>query len=228
MKPTVVIGDIHGLDYWKAIVEKHPECRIVFLGDYLDPYEYIPHKRLLQNLCKIILLKKKHPDDVILLLGNHDLHYFCTDIRLSSRFDFLIGEKASRLFLENIGLFQYAYQEGRYLFTHAGVAQDWFVNDFRGDTALPIAEQLNNPADSQIPALCQLGHLRGGEEGKIGGIFWADEAEVANPLHGFTQIVGHNRVAEVTERAGAYDNKVIFCDCLWNENYLYLENSILK
>ena len=65
MKPLIAIGDIHGLEDWKAIVEKHPDCRIVFLGDYLDPIEYIPRKRLLQNLCEIILLKKKRPDDVI-------------------------------------------------------------------------------------------------------------------------------------------------------------------
>ena len=228
MKPIVAIGDIHGLEDWKVIVEKHSDCRIVFLGDYLDPIEYIPRKRLLQNLCEIILLKKKRPDNVILLLGNHDLHYFCTDITLSSRFDFSIGEKASRLFLEHIGLFQYAYQEHKIVFTHAGIAQDWFIHDFGGNIHLPIAPQLNHPADSQIAALCRLGHSRGGKEGKTGGIFWADEAELTDPLHGFTQIVGHNRVEKVTVRSGAYDNKVIFCDCLWNENYLYLENSILK
>ena len=50
MKPLVAIGDIHGSTDWKAIVEKHPDCRIVFLGDYLDPIKYIPRKQLLQNL----------------------------------------------------------------------------------------------------------------------------------------------------------------------------------
>ena len=223
MKPIVAIGDIHGLEDWKVIVEKHSDCRIVFLGDYLDPIEYIPRKRLLQNLCEIILLKKTRPDDVILLLGNHDLHYFCTDITVSSRFDFSIGEKASRMFLENFGLFQYAYQENDIVFTHAGIAQEWFVHDFKGDINSPIAPQLNHPANSQIAALCRLGQSRGGKKGKIGGIFWADEAELTDPLHGFTQIVGHNRVEEVTVRSGAHDNQIIFCDCLWNGNYLYWE-----
>ena len=223
MKPLVVIGDVHGLDDWTGIVAKHLDCRIVFLGDYLDPVEYIPRKKLLQNLCEIILLKKKRPDDVVLLLGNHDLHYFCTDITLGSRFDFSIGEKASRLFLENMGLFQYAYQENKIVFTHAGIAQEWFIQDLKGDIHSPIAAQLNHPADSQIAALCQLGHLRGGKAGKTGGIFWADEAELSDPLHGLTQIVGHNRVEEVTVRSGAHDNQIIFCDCLWNGNYLYWE-----
>lgn len=220
MKPTVVIGDIHGLDYWKIIVEQHPDAQFVFLGDYLDPREYVPRKSLLRNLCEIMDLKQRRPEDVVLLLGNHDLHYFCTDIVVASRFDFSIGEKASLLFLSNMELFQYAYQEGNYLFTHAGISHEWFVKDFQGDVNLSIAEQLNHPTDAQIPALCQLGYLRGGEEGKIGGIFWADEAELTDPLHGFTQIVGHNRMEEVTKRCGAHDNRIIFCDCLWNGNYL--------
>ena len=223
MRSTVVIGDIHGLDVWKQIVEKHPGCRIVFLGDYLDPIEYLPCKYLLLNLQHIITLKKNRPDDVVLLLGNHDLHYFCTDITVSSRFDFSIGEKASRLFLAHMDLFCYAYQDEKTIFTHAGISQEWFENDFHGNLRLPIAEQLNHPADAQIPALCRLGHLRGGEEGQTGGIFWADVDELTDPLHGFTQIVGHNRVAEVTERCGKHDNKIVFCDCLWNGNYLFID-----
>lgn len=227
MKPTVVIGDIHGLDVWKQIIEKHPDCQVVFLGDYLDPREYVPHKYLLRNLQDIISLKRSRPEDVILLLGNHDLHYFCTDIVVSSRFDFSIGERASHLFLENMDAFQYAYQRGNRLFTHAGIAQEWFDNCFHGDINSPIAEQLNHPADSQIAALCQLGYLRGGQKGAIGGIFWADIDELTDPLHGFMQIVGHNQVSEVTEHSGMFDNKIIFCDCLWNGNYLYIEDDNL-
>ena len=99
----------------------------------------------------------------------------------------------------------------------------WFITDFKGDICMPIAQQLNHPTDSQIPALCQLGHLRGGNKNTIGGIFWADIEELTDPLHGFTQIVGHNRVKEITEYNGTHNNKIIFCDCLWNNNYLYLE-----
>ena len=98
--------------------------------------------------------------------------------------------------------------------------------DFGGDIHLPIASQLNHPTDSQIESLCRLGYLRGGKEGKIGGIFWADEAELTDPLHGFTQIVGHNRVEEITVRSGTHDNKIIFCD--WQVRiYIYLPIAIL-
>ena len=223
MKPMIAIGDIHGLDYWREIVEAHPGCRIVFLGDYLDPYEYIPGKTLLDNLRAIMALKRSRPDDVVLLLGNHDLHYFSSDAPIASRFNYQIAEKASLLFLENFSLFQYACQEGNKVFTHAGISQAWFTEDFRGDISRPIAEQLNHPSDAQVASLCRVGELRGGCKGDRGGIFWADIDELDDPLHGFTQIVGHNRVAEVTERQGTGGGKIVFCDCLRYGNCLYLE-----
>lgn len=214
MKPFVAIGDVHGLDYWKAAVEEHPEHKIVFLGDYLDPYEYIPRKALLQNLFEIMLLKKERPDDVVLLLGNHDLHYLWDEMPPCSRYDWQIAEAASSLFREYIDLFQNAYQEERTIFTHAGISQVWFDEDFHGDTTRSVADQLNYPSEEQLSALCRVGERRGGRRGAIGGIFWADIAELADPLHGYTQVVGHNRVKEVTEREGEYQNKIVFCDCL--------------
>lgn len=223
MKPIVAIGDVHGLGYWREIVEAHPGCRIVFLGDYLDPYEYIPVKTLLDNLRAIMALKASRPGDVVLLLGNHDLHYFSSDAPIASRFNYQIAEKASRLFLEHFSLFQYACQEGNKIFTHADISQAWFTEDFRGDISRPIAGQLNHPSDAQVASLCRVGQLRGGRKGGRGGIFWADIDELDDPLHGFTQIVGHNRVAEVTERQGTGGGKIVFCDCLRYGNYLYLE-----
>ena len=57
-KATIAIGDVHGLDLWRDVVEAHPECRLVFLGDYLDPYGYVPREKLLENLRSIIDLKR--------------------------------------------------------------------------------------------------------------------------------------------------------------------------
>ena len=214
MKPIVAIGDVHGLSEWKPIVRKHEGCRIVFLGDYLDPYEYVPRRQLLQNLCEIMSLKEKHPDKVVLLLGNHDLHYFCDNAVLGSRFDFQIEKEASQLFLRNIGLFQYAYQEDNWIFTHAGISRQWFDNDFQGNFDEPIDRQLNHPCADQLPALFRVGLARGGKCGSMGGIFWADIEELKEPLPGFIQVVGHNRVDDVTEHVGTGGGKIIFCDCL--------------
>jgi glutamate racemase len=68
------------LTYWKTVVQDNPNSKYVFLGDYLDPYENINREALICNLKDIIQLKKEHIDNVVLLLGNHDLHYFTTDM----------------------------------------------------------------------------------------------------------------------------------------------------
>jgi hypothetical protein len=107
MTPTAVLGDIHGLTFWMDIIKEHPGCRYVFLGDYLDPYGNMDNRALVDNLKEIIQFKKTHPDDVVLLLGNHDLHYFNTDIASSTRFNFKIAKEASSLFLSHRHLFQY-------------------------------------------------------------------------------------------------------------------------
>ena len=221
-KPTIAIGDVHGLDLWRDVVEAHPECRVVFLGDYLGPYGYVHKGKLLDNLRAVMQLKWDRPEDVVLLLGNHDLHYFCEDACVGTRFDMEIAEAASWMFLNNIDLFQYAFQDGEYLFTHAGVSQLWFDYDFCGDAERSVAEQLNNPAADQVLALLRVGYARGGRRGDTSGIFWADKSELEEPLHGFTQIVGHNRVAEVTEHIGPGGGKIVFCDCLRNGLYLYI------
>jgi predicted MPP superfamily phosphohydrolase len=96
MPPTLILVDVHSSPFWKTAVAQNPGCRCIFLGDYLDPYETVTQDKLLQNLQEIIQFKKDNPDNVILLLGNHDLHYFTADRELSSRFDFLIAEQLNK------------------------------------------------------------------------------------------------------------------------------------
>ena len=219
----IVFGDIHGSTYWKMVVAENPDCRYIFLGDYLDPHKYIPKGLLISNLKKIIQFKNDRPDDVVLLLGNHDLHYFCSDLEPCSRFDFMIAEEASALFRLNFHLFMYAFQIDNYIFTHAGISEKWFIDDFKGDTDKNIAEQLNNPMPEQVAALCRIGKARGGGQNTNGGIFWADISElIFEPLPNFTQVVGHNRVDDVCEHTNN-GGRIIFCDCLYNEKYLKLD-----
>ena len=74
----IIIPDVHGRDFWeKPVLERLGKEHILFLGDYLDPYDYegIPNEKVFPRLEEILYLKQKHPEDVTLLLGNHDLHY---------------------------------------------------------------------------------------------------------------------------------------------------------
>ena len=229
-RPTIVIGDVHGSTYWKKAVEDNPGYRYIFIGDYLDPYDnipeaqFIPEAQLIDNLKEIIQLKKDNPEDVILLLGNHDLHYFCRDIPgTSGRYNYRIEEVVAEIFTENLPLFTYAFQEGKRIFTHAGIAHDWFVNEFKGDLTKNIADQLNNPLKEQLRPLHQAGKARGGAWYSVGGIFWADISELGNPLQGYIQYAGHNRVGQITVQT-KNDGQITFCDCLYNNIYLKLDD----
>lgn len=78
MSKIIIVPDVHGRTFWKLAKEKINEVdRTVFLGDYLDPYpfERISSREAIEELKEIIDLKKKFPEKVILLIGNHDLNY---------------------------------------------------------------------------------------------------------------------------------------------------------
>ena len=78
----IVIPDIHGLNFWRSAVCALPNALLIFLGDYLDPYndEDISPNDAYYNLIDIVDLKKEYPNNVILIWGNHDLHYMYRDL----------------------------------------------------------------------------------------------------------------------------------------------------
>ena len=74
-KKMLILPDIHARPFWKDAGERHSDdvSKIVFLGDYLDPYpwEGFTRKDAIRNFQEIIDFKTENKDKVILLLGNH-------------------------------------------------------------------------------------------------------------------------------------------------------------
>jgi predicted phosphodiesterase len=84
---VMIIPDLHGRKFWrKAIADNIGNVdKVVFLGDYLDPYgdeieenpdsmdciSFYDAPGLLETLNDIIRLKKNEPNKYILLTGNH-------------------------------------------------------------------------------------------------------------------------------------------------------------
>ena len=126
-KKVVVLGDTHGLDYWKLIVEEENPDLTIFIGDYLDSFD-IPAVEQLHNLKEIIQFKKDNLDKVILLIGNHDFHYLKHATNMG---EYYSGFQSSQMFNyqilleENIHLFQMCFNFDNYLFTHAGISEEW-------------------------------------------------------------------------------------------------------
>ena len=82
MNPIIVCGDSHADPFWKNGLNyfySHPECKFIFLGDYLDPYTYhegITHEQAYVNFKEILEFARANPLRVILLYGNHKILNF--------------------------------------------------------------------------------------------------------------------------------------------------------
>ena len=116
-KRILVVPDVHGRTFWKEPVSKYigQADRIIFLGDYLDPYrdegeEHTPES-VYDNLMEIIQLKFDNMEKVILLKGNHDQHYSFRrfyDLACGNRCDKINWDKYHKAFNQNKDLFQLA------------------------------------------------------------------------------------------------------------------------
>jgi predicted phosphodiesterase len=85
MKRILVVPDVHGRLFWKEPVRKYIYTvdRVVFLGDYLDPYEGEEGlaEDIFENMMEIVRLKRNNREKVVLLKGNHDQHYASERLR---------------------------------------------------------------------------------------------------------------------------------------------------
>ncbi|MBR5148951.1 MAG: metallophosphoesterase [Bacteroidaceae bacterium] len=218
-KDIIAIGDVHGITLWKEIVRRHPDSKFVFLGDYCDPYQPIGNEEVLANFKQIIQFKREHWDDVVLLLGNHDMHYITDKAPIGSRFSLDLMMDIEELLEVNEDCFQCVFCHDDMLFTHAGVSLPWFKEQFGGNVNEGIADQLMARLDDT--SLYDCGKSRGGKHAH-GGIFWADMAEMHNLPPNITQIVGHTRTPEIICRHEE-ESTICFCDTLCQGKYLQIE-----
>ncbi len=214
----IFIGDIHGRDAWQEINIRNYD-KIIFIGDYVDSHT-LSDFAILENIKKIISLKKRHPDKVVLLLGNHDVQYLHFPRHQISGFRATMQPELTALFNKNRHLFQMAYQRGNDIVTHAGITNSWYneflrlpiLDDIRedGDT---IADLINKVENTTARYLLYATSIYRGGYGN-GGFLWADYKETSiDMLDGFNQIVGHTQVQDI--HTISYSNKsVTYIDVL--------------
>lgn len=184
---VLIIPDVHGRTFWKDAVKDREDWRIIFLGDYHDPYRYegITQCKSLENFKEIIEFKKQYEKNVTLLIGNHDCtycfkngHCICDCRRDIDNF-FTVSE----LFMENKGLFQMALElnigDRNYIFSHAPILKNW-VEENNFDKTENIVDYFNDCFQTNdgnyYNSLCDVGHFRGGYF--YGSMVWADVREI--------------------------------------------------
>lgn len=201
----IIIPDIHGRTFWKSAIEqKEKDEKIIFLGDYLDHYDYeknsenelITPEKAIENF-KEILNYKKNNNNIILLQGNHDyIHYNLNSFDCRKYYKY--EEDINMLFKDNLKLFSIAHYEifknQPFLFTHAGVMQKWLnrVNQ-KFSTIENLVHWLNtNP----WAALRMCGPDRGGFD-PVGSCLWVTVTEFDTnnyELPNIYQIFGHTQL----------------------------------
>ncbi len=210
----IVLPDTHGRTFWKDAVRDREEEDIVFLGDYLDPYarENISRRDAIENFYEIIDFKSLHPQNITLLLGNHDMMTYISEEMGSCRTDFVNVDLIRRIFVENHDLFQMGCTRQingqRFAFTHAGILRNWAedptVSPKLGvdtDNIEAIIERMNQMWTEEDPELFDiLNHVsffRGGDA-HYGSPVWADVDEWDDSSYeydGWYQVFGHSQMA---------------------------------
>ena len=173
---------------------------------------FIPDNVIVDNLNDIIKLKISAPNDVTLLLGNHDAYrgYYGGPFN-GSGFNHNIAPSISKIFDENRPLFKMALLINNHLFTHAGINKIWWNINRNDNEDTTIDVYLNNLLTDKNLALWWVGYERGGIN-KTGGPLWCDLRElIKDPLKGYIQHVGHTQVNRPFIKRGT-NYKIYFHD----------------
>ena len=210
MAKILIVPDVHGRKFWHKAVEMIDEVdQVVFLGDYLDPYprDGITFEDALVEFEEILDFKKDYPDKVVLLVGNHDMHYIKTEFMNCSRLNVWRRTEIHALFMNHIDMFQLVHEIDNYLLSHAGVYLEWTK---KYEITLEELFDFKKFLGGRWNTLEDVSYTRGGWS-KVGSCIWADIREsVENelPVMFKKQIVGHTQMESkpyITSRIACLD-----------------------
>lgn len=144
----IAVGDTHGRSFWKLIKEKEQWDKFIFIGDYFDSFDIVVGEQMI-NFREIAKFKEENPDKVVLLIGNHDEHYFpFMGNSGTSGYNAGAAPNYGHLLSTYKDLLQMAHAEDNILFTHAGVGETWLEKNLPEGEKLGVgamsAEQVAN------------------------------------------------------------------------------------
>lgn len=214
MNQTIVVGDIHGRT---EIVEEVLKWDVptVFVGDYVDSFTRSIKDQIWCLLEVMTAIETR--DDVVGLLGNHELSYIepgqqCSGFKAATSAHLLHMESRMRRVLKEY------HWVGDYLITHAGISNHTVPVEYRDRGVEGIKEFLEDPSFHHTKYT--VGRARGGFS-KFPGPFWCDWWDEFEPIDGVPQIVGHSSkrpqryegVTGVVKKGNSYN-----VDCLNTRN----------
>lgn len=223
---TVFIGDIHGRSDWKLIVHlEQPDC-VVFIGDYFDSFD-ISGAEQIHNFKEIIEYKKSSKSEVIMLIGNHDYHYFpWIGRQKTTGYQSGIAMQIGQLLEENQHHLQMCYEMNNILCSHAGIGHDWLVYQ-NGYSSGSIAEFVNDLWKYKPKVFAFYGVDSYGDNTTQTPIWIRPRSLMSGNKDTFLkkdyiQIVGHTGVNQIDIKGKATGGRYYFIDALDAGEYLVL------
>lgn len=197
----IILGDIHGRTIWKDIIDAEKDFdRVVFVGDYVDTHNNITPIQQVENLREIITFKRKNKDRVVLLLGNHDYHYWPGIEEHYSGYQPMMRPSFEYEYRKYQHLFRIAFSDERgYLYTHAGVTNTFLKN--LGIVEISVSEivvKLNSKFKHQPYKFGYFdGDFSGYGENIAQSCIWVRPQSLYNDQFDILQFVGHTSVNNI-------------------------------
>lgn len=239
---TIIIGDIHGRDAWKQIINQEQDAdRIIFVGDYFDSFD-VPGLVQIQNFQDIIEFKTTTDKEVVMMIGNHDYHYFpeigengCSgyQVRMAPSIQHIIDTNRDHL--------QMAYQFDDMLVTHAGVSSEWLDDTFPMWDVDNLAMYLNDlfrfqPLKVEYRSYKQVGDKIYGTSGYGDEIFqgplWIRPRSLMKANYDtlrtkIRQVVGHTGQNSIDVEGKSTGGRYYFIDTIPRE-YLIVKDGVVS
>jgi hypothetical protein len=238
---TLVLGDTHGRSNWKLAVHKENADRVILVGDYFDSFELSGVEQI-HNFKEIISYKEQNPQvEVVLLIGNHDHHYFAgIGNSGTSGYQYTMAPSITQALEENRHHLQMAYGFGEYLFTHAGVSPVFMDETFGENdwTKENVVVDLNELWKYK-PKAFEFNGLDSSGDNACQTPIWIRPRSLmgANKRHpkglkkDYIQIVGHTqmRKLDIEDNDKFTGGRYYFIDTMETTGqYLVIEDGVLK
>jgi predicted phosphodiesterase len=238
---TVIIGDIHGHDSWKQIIEQEQNAdRFIFVGDYFDSFT-VPGLVQCQNFQDIIEFKTTTDKEVILLIGNHDYHYY-PEIGDSntSGYQARMAPTIQHIISTNKDHLQLAYQFDDILVTHAGVSSVWLDDTITMWDVPNLAMYLNDLFKYQPNKVGYRSYKQVGDQvygaGGFGdetfqGPIWIRPRSLMNANYDtlrtqIRQVVGHTTRKQIDIEGKATGGRYYFIDTMPREYLIITDGKV--
>ena len=210
-KPTMVVGDIHGMYHIVTRVLKEAidkDYNVVFVGDYLDS-RTLGTEEQMKALDVVIKYAQSLPDRVTAILGNHewsyiDLRKMCSGWR-GRTYDAILNGGYVELMSEVMKPYVFV---GDWLITHAGVSGK-------------LLKEYNLTLDTYLKDEYyhhMIGRSRGGNC-KYGAHYWCDFFNDFEPIDGLNQVFGHTNCGSSPVVVEGNNSININVDCINDEGY---------